>query len=168
MAQYRIEARVTDASRREITGIGRVRVMRQRYAVYAEPEHRVYRPDQKATISFKALDANDNPVHANGTVTVTRDWWDEVWIDPQGREVRGAELERLRGMAPVFPPQPQDPHGWHLKFRGYRHEPVMTTKLDTDAKGDAELTFTPNREGYYRISWTSPDRDSSRPDAPAS
>ncbi len=164
--QYRIEARVTDASRREITGSGTIRVTRQRYSVYAEPQHYVYRPNQKATISFKAIDANDNPVHANGTVTITRDWWDESWIDPQGREVRGAELDRLRAGMPIFPPKPRDPCGWQLKSRGYKHEDVTTTKVETDADGDAEVTFTPNRDGYYRVTWTSPDRDPSKPNAP--
>ncbi|HEX7677856.1 MAG TPA: MG2 domain-containing protein, partial [Thermoanaerobaculia bacterium] len=164
--QYKIEARVTDASRREITGSGTIRVTRQRYSVYAEPQYYVYRPNQKATISFKAIDANDNPVHANGTVTITRDWWDESWIDPQGREVRGAELDRLRAGMPIFPPKPRDPCGWQLKSRGYKHEEVTTTKVETDANGDAEVTFTPNRDGYYRASWTSPDRDPSKPDAP--
>jgi len=164
--QYRIEARVTDASRREITGSGSIRVTRQRYSVYAEPQHYVYRPNQKATITFKAIDANDNPVHASGTVTITRDWWDETWIDPLGREVRGAELEHLRGGMRVFPPKPQDPCGWRLKSRGYEHEDVLTTKIDTDANGDAEVTFTPARDGYYRVSWASPDRDPSKPNAP--
>ena len=164
--QYRIEARVTDASRREITGSGSIRVTRQRYFVHAEPQHYVYRPNQKATIVFKAIDANDNPVRANGTVSITRDWWEEAWIDPQGREVRGAELERVRGGMRIFPPRPQDPCGWQLKSRGYRHEDVLTTKVGTDAKGDAELTFTPARDGYYRVSWTSPDRDPSKPSAP--
>ncbi|HXH39047.1 MAG TPA: MG2 domain-containing protein, partial [Thermoanaerobaculia bacterium] len=164
--QYRIEARVTDASRREITGSGSIRVTRQRYFVHADPQHYVYRPNQKATIAFKAIDANDDPVRASGTVTITRDWWDESWIDPQGHEVRGAELERLRGSRPIFPPKPHDPCGWQLKTRGYRHEEVLTTKIETDAKGEAEVTFTPNRDGYYRVSWASPDRDPSRPNAP--
>lgn len=164
--QYRIEARVTDASRREITGSGSIRVMHQRYSVNAEPQHYVYRPNQKATITFKAIDANDNPVHVNGTVTITRDWWDETWIDPQGREVRGAELEHVRGGMRIFPPKPHDPCGWQLKSRGYRHEEVTATKAETDANGDAEVTFTPARDGYYRVSWSSPDRDPSRPNAP--
>jgi uncharacterized protein YfaS (alpha-2-macroglobulin family) len=164
--QYRIEARVTDASRREITGSGSIRVTRQRYIVHAEPEHYVYRPNQKATILFSAIDANDAPVHANGTVTITRDWWDESWIDPQGREVNGAELDRVRGSMRIFPPRPHDPCGWQLKSRGYKHEDVMTTKIETDAKGEAAVTFTPARDGYYRVSWTSPDRDPSKPNAP--
>ncbi|MEA2163072.1 MAG: alpha-2-macroglobulin [Thermoanaerobaculia bacterium] len=164
--QYTIEARVTDASRREITGTGSVRVTRQRYSVHADPEHYVYRPNQKATIRFKAIDANDNPVRASGTVTITRDWWEESWIDPQGHEVRGAELDHVRASMRIFPPRPHDPCGWQLKSRGYKHEDVLTTKAETDANGDAEVTFTPSRDGYYRVSWSSPDRDPSNPNAP--
>jgi uncharacterized protein YfaS (alpha-2-macroglobulin family) len=164
--QYRIEARVTDASRREITGSGSIRVTRQRYFVHADPEHYVVRPNQKATISFKAIDANDNPVRTSGTVTITRDWWDESWIDPQGREVTGAELERVRSGMRIFPPKPHDPCGWQLKSRGYKHDDVLTMKVDTDANGDAAVTFTPARDGYYRVSWSSPDRDPSKPNAP--
>ena len=164
--QYQIEARVTDASRREITGSGSVRVTRQRYLVHADPDHYVYQPNQKATIAFKAIDANDNPVHASGTVTITRDWWDESWIDPQGHEVSGAELERVRSTMRIFPPKPHDPCGWQLKSRGYKHEEVLTTKSETDANGEAKVTFTPSRDGYYRVSWSSPDRDPSKPNAP--
>jgi hypothetical protein len=164
--QYRIEAHVTDASRREITGSGSVRVTRQRYLVHADPEHYVYQPNQKATIAFSTIDANDNPVHASGTVTITRDWWDESWIDPQGHEVSGAELERVRGTMRIFPPKPHDPCGWQLKSRGYKHEDVLTIKSETDANGEARVTFTPSRDGYYRVSWSSPDRDPSKPNAP--
>ena len=42
--EYRIEARVTDASRREITGNGVVRVTRQRYYVYPQAAHNLYAP----------------------------------------------------------------------------------------------------------------------------
>jgi uncharacterized protein YfaS (alpha-2-macroglobulin family) len=164
--QYRIEARVTDASRREITGSGSIRVTRQRYIVHAEPQHYVYRPNQKATISFKALDGNDNPVHAMGTVTITRDWWEEAWTDPQGREVKGVELEHVRNGMRVFPPRRHDPCGWRLKSSGYRHEAVLTMKAETDANGDAEVTFTPSRDGYYRVTWTSPDRNPEKPESP--
>jgi len=164
--EYRIEARVTDASRREISGSGTIRVTRQRYEVHAEPDHSVYRPNQKATISIKAIDANENPVRAAGIVTITRNWWDESWIDPQGHEVRGVELDRMRGSMSVFPPRSTGPCGWQMKTRGYRREEVLTTKIETDANGDAAVTFTPARDGYYTVAWASPDRDPAKPSAP--
>jgi uncharacterized protein YfaS (alpha-2-macroglobulin family) len=157
--EYRIEARVVDASRREIIGSGSLRVMHQRYSVTATPRHWLSRPNEKVWVDFKAVDANDNPVRATGTVTVTRDSWNEIWLDPQGREVRGRELEKVRAGMAIFPPRPVDPCGWRLKWRGYEHDEVTTTTLSTDEKGEATFTFTPARDGYYRVSWSSPDRD---------
>src|SRR5688572_2334621 len=43
--QYEIEARVTDASRREITGNASVRVTQHRYYVYARSEHNIRKPN---------------------------------------------------------------------------------------------------------------------------
>ena len=63
----------------------------------------------------------------------------------------------------IFPPKPHDPCGWQLKSRGYKHEDVLTIKSETDANGEAKVTFTPSRDGYYRVSWSSPDRDPSKP-----
>ena len=152
--QYRIEARVTDSSRREIIASDTVRVTRQRYYVYPRPERNIYRPKDKVTVDIKALDANEQPVVTEGTVKVTRDYWYEVWLDPGGREVKGAELRLLREKS--FPPAPvkgQKP--WQLKFRGYQHDDILTQTLKTDAEGSAQLNFVPERDGYYRIAWES-------------
>ncbi|HJZ81522.1 MAG TPA: MG2 domain-containing protein, partial [Pyrinomonadaceae bacterium] len=53
--QYRVEARVTDSSRREIIASDTVRVTRQRYYVYPRPERNIYRPKDKVTVDLKAL-----------------------------------------------------------------------------------------------------------------
>jgi uncharacterized protein YfaS (alpha-2-macroglobulin family) len=120
---YRIEARVVDASRREVRGEGTVRVMKQRYSVMAHPEHYLHRPGERVNVKFKAMDANDKPVRTTGTVTVTKRRWKE---------------------------------------RAYVDENVMTTKLDTDAVGEATLTFTPKTAGYYAVKWTSFDGEGTR------
>lgn len=73
--QYRIEARVVDASRREVRGEGTVRVMKQRYSVLASPDHYIHRPGESASVKFKAMDANDKPVQATGTVKVLERRW---------------------------------------------------------------------------------------------
>lgn len=117
---YRIEARVVDASRREVRGEGNVRVTRQRYSVMAYPEHYLHRPNEHVDVRFKAIDANDQPVRTTGTVVVTKRRWRE---------------------------------------RRYVEENVLTTKLDTDANGEAMLTFTPKTAGYYAVKWTSLDGD---------
>ncbi len=158
--EYRIEARVTDSSRREIVASDSVRVTRQRYYVYPRAQQNIYRPKDKVTVDIKALDANDQPVTTEGIVKVTRDYWYEVWLDPSGREVKGEELrllhQRLHEKSVAFPPpvtKGQKP--WRLKFRGYQHDDIITQTVKTDADGAAQLSFTPEREGYYRVAWQS-------------
>ena len=154
--EYRIEARVTDSSRREIVAADNVRVTRQRYYVYPRPERNIYRPKDKVTIDIKAIDANEQPVATTGTVKITRDYWWEVWIDPNGREVKGKELRLLREKPGVFPPavsRGQKP--WALKFRGYQHDEIETQTVKTDNDGSAQLTFQAPQEGYYHVAWLS-------------
>lgn len=134
---YRIEARVVDASRREVTGEGSVRVMRHRYSVLAQPEHYVHSPGSSVSIDFKALDANDRPVRATGTVKVVR---------------------RVHTVQPVPPPVPMPRGGRIVRPQPeVREDVVLTTKLSTDEQGEATLTFTPKTPGHYVIRWTSDD-----------
>ncbi len=154
--EYRIEARVTDSSRREIVSSDTVRVTRQRYYVYPRAQENIYQPKDKVTVDIKALDANEQPVTTEGTVKVTRDYWWEVWLDPSGREVKGNELRLLQDRGEVFPPvvtKRQKP--WRLKFRGYQHDDILTQTVKTDAEGAAQFEFTPEREGYYHVAWQS-------------
>jgi hypothetical protein len=120
---YRIEARVVDASRREVRGEGTVRVTKQRYTVLAHAEHALHRPGDSVSVKFKAMDANDRPVQTSGTVTVTRRRWQK---------------------------------------RAYVDEQVTTSKLATNAQGEATFTFTPRETGYYVVRWESFDGDPTR------
>ncbi|HKS10201.1 MAG TPA: alpha-2-macroglobulin family protein, partial [Pyrinomonadaceae bacterium] len=153
--QYRIEARVVDSSRREIIASDTVRVTRQRYYVYPRPTRNISRPKDKVTVDIKALDANEQPVQTEGTVKVTRDYWWEIWLDPRGREVQGEELQKLRERGDFPPTQQRGQRPWRLKFRGYQHEDVATQTVKTDAEGVAQINFTPEKEGYYRVAWAS-------------
>jgi uncharacterized protein YfaS (alpha-2-macroglobulin family) len=85
--EFTVEARVTDASRREIVGSGRVRVARLAYSVAAKPAHNVHRPGDKVEFQFDVSDANENPVEAEGHVTVVRNRWVER------KDFRGYETE---------------------------------------------------------------------------
>jgi len=156
--EYTIEARVTDASRREIVGRGTVRVSRQGYYAFLHPEHRLYLPGDEVRVDVKTTDANERPVPAEARVKVTRDTWSEVWIDPHGRRVEGARLERLRREAWGKPPveRPGGP-GWVLEFRGYLHEEVATRLVRTGGDGEARFEFVASSEGYYRVTWAGED-----------
>ena len=125
--EYRIETRVTDASRREIVASEKIRVTRQSYAIYLHAEHNIHRPQDKVRINITSLNANNRPVQANGSVRVTREYWFEIWLDPDGQEIEGKELKKRRDKFPVFPPPPSATgSSWKLKFRGVQHDEILT------------------------------------------
>lgn len=158
--EYQIEARVIDASRREIVGNGTVRVTRQRYYLTAKPDRQVIAPKDQTKVEVLALDANNNPVKTEGEISVTREYWWEIWLTPDGKEVKGDELKRLRSQSKIWPPLPvrPDQRDWTLKFRGYEHEAILKQPLKTDAEGKAEFAFKPEKEGYYRIAYLTKDQ----------
>ena len=166
--EYRVEARVTDASRREITGSGTVRVTQQRYYVHARAAHNLHRPQDKVTVNFTAQDANSQPVAVEGIVKLTREYWWEIWLTPDGREVKGDELKRLQAQSKIWPPKPERPDqkDWRLKFRGYERDELKTQAVKLDAGGKGEFTFTPERDGYYKVAWLSEDVVLNRPPQP--
>lgn len=156
--EYTIEARVTDASRREIAGTGLVRVTRREYDVHATLPHNLQRPHAKAEVSFEAQDANGHGVAAEGTVTVTRERWVEIWVAPDGREVSGAELRALHeSLAPFPPPVGPKERPWRWKSAGYVGEEVAKSNLKLGADGRGTFVFTPEKTGTYRVRWTSRD-----------
>ena len=71
----------------------------------------------------------------------------------------GRRSKILQTRTSIWPPPPERPDqkNWRLKFRGYEHDDILTRAVKTDTNGEAQLEFTPEREGYYRVSWTSDD-----------
>ncbi|HEY1174209.1 MAG TPA: alpha-2-macroglobulin family protein [Verrucomicrobiae bacterium] len=158
--EYQIEARVIDASRREIVGNGTVRVTRQRYYLTAKPDRQVIAPKDQTKVEITALDANNNPVKTEGEVSVTREYWWEIWLTPEGKEVKGDDLKRMKAQTRIWPPLPTRPDqkDWTLKFRGYEQEAILKQPLKTDAQGKGEFAFKAEKEGYYRIAYLTKDQ----------
>jgi uncharacterized protein YfaS (alpha-2-macroglobulin family) len=148
--RYTIEARVTDAREREATDSESVIASRQEYFVELKPSRRVVLPKEAVGIAIVARDANGRAASVSGELTVTRRRWTETWLDPKGRAVSGAELDKLRHG--VFPPSGET--GWRLLRQGYTDEEIARTPLSTDAEGRVEYTFHPEAEGFYRASWS--------------
>ena len=149
--EFVVEARVVDASRREIVGQGRVAVADVGYRVDLSLAHAIHRPGSKVEVEVRASDPNDLPVEDDGKVLVTRERWVEIWRDASGREVFGDALERAQ-REPGF-----SSAGWSPKFQGYEREPIAKLDLRTNEDGQAKFDFTPPKEGTYRVVWTSKD-----------
>jgi len=144
--EYTIEARVTDASRREISGRGSVRVTRTEYFVRVKAKHAIHRPGADVEVEVSARDANARPVACEGALEVTREVWTERWRSPDGKVVRREEL-----------PDRRPPAGWVSVQRGYEQEVVAKTRLATGADGEGRWRFRPDRPGTYRARWRSVD-----------
>ncbi|HXV77302.1 MAG TPA: MG2 domain-containing protein [Candidatus Polarisedimenticolaceae bacterium] len=145
--EYTIEARVRDASRREVEGRGTVRVSRQRYFAFVRAEHNLYRPGDEVRVELKTIDPNGEPIGADGRVRVTREVWREIWSDPAGREVSGHEL----------PPAERRGRGWTLTSSGYRPVEIVDTAVRTGEDGSAEFRFEADEAGYYRVAFRGDD-----------
>ena len=151
---YEIEARVVDASRREVVASDTINVASQSYFAHLTPQHFLITPGSPARIDIKTVDANEQPVSVSGRVAVTRESWRERWISPEGKEVSDAEMHRATAG--------HDTTGWRLKSRGYTSEDVTSQNVTTNEAGEATFTFVPARDGYYRVRWIGVDRADTR------
>ncbi len=146
--RYRMEARVTDVSRREVVGQASLAVTRDPYFVDLEPRHRIYRPGDRAEVDVRALDGEDRPVSASGRVLVSREVWRERWVDARGRTVRSEELERRRSRGSV-------PPGWRPVEGDFESEEVLSAPFLISDSEDSRVSFEVEEDGFYRVLWIS-------------
>jgi hypothetical protein len=72
---YRLEARVTDASRRQIIGAKQVVVTRGLFMLSSHTDKYVYAPGDEAVLTIKAEDFKNNPVAAKVSVEIHQREW---------------------------------------------------------------------------------------------
>lgn len=130
--EYRVEARVTDASRRQINGTGSVKVTAFPFSFYLRPEAQVIQPGDTGRIEVKALDANSKGQAVKATAVISR----EVWVEK-------SKVSKKTGKKIVT-------------FRGYESREVQRQEVETDKEGKLRLTFKPDETGYYKVRVVSP------------
>ncbi len=157
--EYSIEARVVDESRREVSGRASIRATRAPYFVNVQPERILYRPGERAEVTVKAVNANDDPVEVEGRIRLTREEWMQVWRGPDGEEISGKEYDRrIKKGAGLFS-SALDPKDWTMIRQGYDVEELKVATLRTNQAGEAKFEFPVDKTGYYRIYWVSkPER----------
>ena len=155
--EFHLEARVTDASKRQVASTERLRVTRQRYFASAAVTRRIPKPGDPVEARFRTRDANDQPVAVEGSVRIFRLVWEETWQDPAGRRWNGSALEKRQSAFATWPPAP-DRNGatWSLIQRGYERRLVAEEKVRTGPDGAGSQVFRPKDPGYYAVEWSSP------------
>lgn len=124
--QYHIEVRVVDKSRREIRGSSDIKVTHDAFFAYMEPKQSLYRPGDKAEVTIRTMNADDQPVSVEGKVVLLRRSWHE-----------GVASDK----AIVAPGD-------------YASEEKLTKFVKTNDKGEAVFTFEPDADGYYAVEFT--------------
>lgn len=155
--EYTVEARVRDGSGAEVVSRQSIKMTRQPYYVTLEPEYRLYRPGDDASLQVTARDANENPVEVSGRLELERLVWEEIWIDPRGRQISGDEYHSLRNKRGFFS-FGNSTRDYRLLRRGYQVEPVDSTELQTGKDGKTTFSRRIREEGYYRVRWISSDQ----------
>lgn len=74
---YSIEAKVVDASRREIRATEDIRVSEKSFFFYLTPERSIYSPGDRAKIKLRAQDINLRPVSTDATLEIAKVSWNE-------------------------------------------------------------------------------------------
>jgi uncharacterized protein YfaS (alpha-2-macroglobulin family) len=84
--RYRVEARVTDAAGREITGKGSFVATHGSFLVHVTPQRYVYTPGSKGAFTVEARNYENQPVAARVRLDLMK--WD--WRDPHREDVKGS------------------------------------------------------------------------------
>ena len=131
---YRVEARVVDSSRREVIGNGTIKVARTAFAAYLTTERYLYLPGDKIKLTLKTLDPNDQPLPAEGLVTVYRRKYNE---------------NKDNGKHPQ--------NGHPLPKGGYDDTELFTKPAVTPATGETAIEFDIPEEGVYLARFNTKD-----------
>jgi uncharacterized protein YfaS (alpha-2-macroglobulin family) len=156
--EYTVEARVTDSSRREVTGEGGLRVTHQGWFANLTAEHAIHAPGQSAEVELAISDADDRPLARSGEATLLRLVWREVWLDPLGQRIAGAELAALRGRAGIFPPPVElGQRPWRQHSASYEERALESTQLMSDELGRASWRVQLPEAGHYLVRFAGQD-----------
>lgn len=127
---YRIDASVTDASRRSISGSASVEVTRGLFAMTLQTDQYVYRAGDDARIALMLLDFQNKGVAAPYVATISRDWWDRI---------------------------PRIQNGQTLYDFKHRVEPITAITGTTDFNGRGTVNFPVLEPGTYVVSISAND-----------
>jgi hypothetical protein len=88
--KYTVEAEVRDSSRRVITGQGAVKITRQAFYAFVQPDGGYVRPGEEFVVRVRCLTPDNQPVKAEGLLTVSS----VVFGGPDNARIKETELKR--------------------------------------------------------------------------
>ncbi len=128
---YEIEAKVTDRSRRTISGASQIKVTRALFTLAVQADKYLYKLYDKAIININLADFEGAGIETDYELIVSRDWWDRLPRIQDGRTTYD--------------------YKWN-------NELVLTIKGKTAKTGIGSTTFELKQTGYFSISVSAVDK----------
>ncbi len=158
--KYIVQAKVTDKSRREISGTGTAFVTRGGFTLSANTDKYVYKPGESVNIQVIASDFADKPVQTNFEAIIHKTTWSRDYYKEQRDSIttlNGRTLSDGKGIV-TFNIDNNDPEGAYnveIKATDQRANQITTTAYFYVSKGDMWWYY--NQAGGVQII---PDKDS--------
>lgn len=90
---YTIEAKVTDESRRQISGSLNVKITEKAFFAFLSAQKGIFQPGETAKIKVFTKNANDKPVISNGKIYIRKAKYDEAIKDYAFTEIIAEEIK---------------------------------------------------------------------------
>jgi len=159
--KYIIQAKVTDKSRREISGTSSVFVTRGGFTLSAKSDRYIYKPEENVKITVFAEDFSGNPVSTNFEAAIYKSTWSKDYKENKEyiKSLSGKTLSDGQGSV-SFDISNLNPEGYYnveIKSRDDRANEILTGTGFYVSKGDMWWYY--NQSGSVQII---PEKDSYR------
>ena len=158
--KYIVQAKVTDKSRREISGTATAFVTRGGFTLSANTGKYIYKPDENVTIEVNAVDFSDKPVETDFEATIYKSTWDRYSYDEKKdviTTIKGRTLADGKGIVSysLGNSDAEGAYNVEIKSRDQRENVISTNTYFYVSKGDMWWYY--NQSGSVQII---PDKDS--------
>lgn len=111
---------------------------------------RPVRPGDTVDFAGRVRDGQREPRPFEGKAQLVEKKWLEVWLDPAGRIVSGADLLAVRSSLGLQPTR-NLPNPWRRLHAGYTEDPVATSKVAAGTDGAVHARFTIPSAGLFQL-----------------
>ena len=158
--KYIVQAKVTDKSRREISGTATAFVTRGGFTLSANTGKYIYKPDENVTIEVNAVDFSDKPVETDFEATIFKSTWDRYSYNEKKdivATIKGRTLSDGKGIVSysLGNTDAEGAYNVEIKSRDQRENLISTNTYFYVSKGDMWWYY--NQSGSVQII---PDKDS--------
>lgn len=158
--KYIVQAKVTDKSRREISGTATAFVTRGGFTLSANTDKYIYRPEENVNIAVNAFDFSDKPVETDFEATIYRTTWDRYSYKESKDFVatlKGRTLADGKGIVTYFTGDVNSEGAYNVEIKAIDQRSNIITASTYFYVSKGDMWWYYNQSGGVQII---PDKDS--------